>query len=539
MECLRSWQRRLTAAGVVGGWLALLPCLFANGLHEGPAVLATPQLRQLAEQLEATGQWAAATWRWEQLLRRDRQQTDVKQHYLLCLRHAQQVRRYRDSSYRSQGTNLKLTECVLLYSEALTKLQAFYPDRDKADLGLLCRQGLEELRLALEEPTFVREFLPGVRPAERLAFRDRLQNEWMHRPTKKPADVPIWFRDLAVAAQSEVHLSPGLIVLELICGACNGLDEYTEYLTPGQFAELDSSWKGEFIGVGLDLRQEEDRLLVSQVLPGSSAHQAGLKPGDRILRIGGKAGTELTPDLAVDLLKGDPETLVELEVASDGQQPHSVKLRRQVIQMVSVSDARFLDERLGIGYVRVYGFLETTLEELDLAISKLQSAGMKTLVLDLRGNRGGLFEVAIQVAERFLSNGIIVSTHGQIREYNSTYQAHSMNPLQVPMVILVDADTASSAEMLAGALKENQRGMLVGQTTFGKGTLQKIQRLTTVPAGIRMTVARFYSPRGHAFQGLGVAPDLVIPAAEMPVDLDQDPQVQQALAVARPLSMGR
>jgi carboxyl-terminal processing protease len=210
-----------------------------------------------------------------------------------------------------------------------------------------------------------------------------------------------------------------------------------------------------------------------------------------------------------------------------------------VVHVPSVSEPRFLDDRLGIAYLQIAGFQETTVPELDLAIAKLQSAGMRVLILDLRGNLGGLFETALQVTERFLSSGVIVCTQGQSPEYNRIYQAHGMNSLTAPLVVLIDAETASSAEMLAGALKENQRGKLVGRTTFGKGSIQKVRRLDSTPAAVRMTVAKFFSPRGNSYRG-GVVPDLDIPRSDSPmVDSDQDPQIQTALDLARSLALGQ
>jgi carboxyl-terminal processing protease len=200
-------------------------------------------------------------------------------------------------------------------------------------------------------------------------------------------------------------------------------------------------------------------------------------------------------------------------------------------------EPRFLDERLGIGYVQITGFQESTVQEVDVALAKLQNAGMKALILDLRGNMGGLFEVAVQVAERFLSSGIIAFTRGQAEESNLTYRARPMSTLAVPLVILIDTDTASSAEMLAGALKENNRGTLVGQATFGKGSIQKVRKLHSVPAAIRVTVAKFYSPQGHSYGDQGVTPDVVVERSGAVVELERDSQVQAAVDVARRLVM--
>jgi carboxyl-terminal processing protease len=170
-------------------------------------------------------------------------------------------------------------------------------------------------------------------------------------------------------------------------------------------------------------------------------------------------------------------------------------------------------------------------------------AGLKVLVLDLRGNPGGSVDVAVQVIERFLPDGVVIaSAQGQLRTVNRVYHAHNAGALTVPLVVLVDGDTASAAELVAGAFKEHQRATLVGQTTFGKDTIQQSWRLSPGAAGLRFTVARTYSPRGQSYGG-GVTPHVVVekaPPEQLSMDLEQDPQVRAALDAARQLlAMGR
>ncbi len=219
--------------------------------------------------------------------------------------------------------------------------------------------------------------------------------------------------------------------------------------------------------------------------------------------------------------------------------PQIVQLKAQPMPVPSVSEPRFLDERREIGYLQLLAVQETTLSELDDAILQLRAAGMKVLILDLRVNPGGPFEIAVRIVERFLASGVIVATHGQIREFNKIFRAHGTDVLAAPMVILVDADTASSAEIVASALKENQRGKLVGQTTFGKGSMQRVDMLNTTPvSGIRMTVAKLYTPAGRSYSDTGVTPHIVVrPEASM--EIGQDAQLQAALDLARPLTMDR
>jgi len=162
-----------------------------------------------------------------------------------------------------------------------------------------------------------------------------------------------------------------------------------------------------------------------------------------------------------------------------------------------------------VGYLRLASFQKNTHNELSEQIFDLKMRGMRVLVLDLRGNPGGLFPVAVQVAERFLPGGLIVTTQGQAGPYNRAYESQSgMSAYDFPLVVLVDADTASAAELLAGALKENDRAFLIGQRTYGKGTVQTVLQLSST-GGMRITLARFFSPRGQPYNGLGVAPHIV------------------------------
>jgi carboxyl-terminal processing protease len=159
----------------------------------------------------------------------------------------------------------------------------------------------------------------------------------------------------------------------------------------------------------------------------------------------------------------------------------------------------------GIAYVRITGFQPDTLQQLELALARLR--GMRALILDLRGNPGGLFPVAVQIAERFLPAGVIVTTQGQGPAFNRTFESRSgMAAIDVPLVVLIDGETASAAEVLAGALKDNGRARLFGTPTFGKGTIQTVLQLTD-GGGVRITLARFFTPRGEPYNGVGVAPD--------------------------------
>jgi carboxyl-terminal processing protease len=511
------------------------------------ATIAVQQLLDQARQLEESGQWARAAELYERLPARQRNRTEIAERFRNCLRRVQQFRRHQDPSYREQVLTLSWHDAVEIYGEVLQKLQRYYVDREKIQLARLFRQGLEELRLALYDATFCAEYLPGTNVATIRAFQSELHTFWSNQRIGHFRDVQDQVQMVAWSAEEKLGLRKTVAIFEFICGACSGLDEYTYYLTPAELEAINASWEGKLVGVGIEVGIVDERLVINQIVPGGSAQAKGLKVGDQITRIGGQTTQQMPAETATELLKGQIDTTIDVEVCRGwhafAADKRLVQLKRKALSVPSVSEPRFLDERREIGYLQLITFQETTLTELDEAILRLQAAGMKVLILDLRGNPGGPFDIAVQVVERFLASGVIVSTCGQIggpvRDYNKTYQASGTNVLAVPLVMLVDADTASSAEMVAGALQENQRGKLVGQTTFGKGSMQRVDKLTKAPlAGMRMTVARIYTPSGRAYNDVGVIPDVVV-RPEVSMEIGEDAQLQAALDIARPLTMVR
>lgn len=497
------------------------------------------RLLERAEQLAAAGEWLLACETYEHLLGQERHRPQVRERYLHCLRQAQQVRRYADPTYRQQANSLTITRALELYAEVLNRVRGSYVDRDKVEVGVLARQGIEEIRSALRGADFRREFLPNT-GSERLRIFE-LEIEHLARATPRTqAELVTLTRELALAGQKALGLRPTILVLEMICGACNSLDEHSAYLTPGQLQEVYESLQGQLVGIGIELADEGGQLVVQQLLAGSPADLAGIKAGDWLLRINQRAAAMLTRESAEELLRGEVGSTVDVEILSGDRQPRLFRLTRQTVPLPSVSEPRLVGDRMsGIGYLQVVGFQENTVHEIDEALAKLRAAGMKVLILDLRGNPGGLVEVAIQIVERFLPSGIITSTHGQMRAYNRTYEAHNPHAWLLPLVVLVDSETASSAEMVAGALKENDRGRLVGETTFGKGSIQHYWRLSS--GGLRLTVARFHSPSGQVYSDVGVQPHVRVERDDMPFSMDpeQDAQVRAALETARNLLMAR
>jgi carboxyl-terminal processing protease len=517
--------------------------LLLLGLLALPAALsaqtaAVEELRKHAAVLEQRHDWLEACRIYDEILRKDRTREDVRQAYQRCLRRYHIVHRHRDRVYRQALTRITPVQALDMYEQVLDTVARAYVDRKKTDVTALFRQGIEELRLALDEHVFREEYFPGV-PRETVdAFVLKLE-EWRGRKIAGRSDARAQVMAIGRTAQ-QMGFGPRpllltVITLEFFSGACNALDEYTYFLTPGHFREVRATLRGQLVSIGVDLALVEDHLEIARVYPRSPAWEAGLARHDRILRIDGQPADVLLPEFAAERLRGKSGSLVKLQVLPAGQMmPRDLELTRRPVLVPSVDhellrQPLFLDAGGGmtiavpVGKLTIASFQETTLQEVKEALASLQTDGMKVLILDLRGNPGGLFKVAVQVAELFLPDGIIVISQSQVlsreKRLSGVIKVESMNPLLMPMVVLIDGDTASAAEMLAGALKENGRAKLIGQTTFGKGSIQCIIPLEKppfdkMPGGIRITVARLLSPSWQPYSGQGVQPDIRSPVAE-------------------------
>jgi carboxyl-terminal processing protease len=489
-------------------------------------------IRAQAQQAEKDGKWSEACSCYAFLLtHKAHTRADDREHFQTCLRHLHRTRRHMDSSYRQQVLEQDSPVALKVYGEVLGQLRTEYAEEDRADLGRLFHQGIHEFRLALLDPAFQKLYLPAASKNSIDHFLANVAKKWTGKAVKNIDEAKTFAFRVALQARADLGIKPTVTVLEFACGACNALDEHTYYMTPRQFGEDLSSLRGETVGVGIEVELADRKLVVGQVVINSPAARAGLRGREEIVGIDRIPADKLTVDGANDKLKGKLGTVVEIEIATPGEsKPRVVSLVRQAVN-ASVTFYRMLDPTQGIAYISLVAFHENTLQELDEAIRNLEMQGMKVLILDLRGNAGGLFDAAVQVAERFLWEGAyIVSTKGKVREVKRV--SRNANPSTVPLVVLVDGGTASAAEILAGALKENvtddmqPRAKVIGMPTFGKGTVQHMVELKSVQAGgIRITWAKFYSPRNNPYNGTGVEPHFKI---ENP-----DQQIAEGVAQAR------
>ncbi|MDL2316373.1 S41 family peptidase [Desulfovibrio sp. OttesenSCG-928-A18] len=313
---------------------------------------------------------------------------------------------------------------------------------------------------------------------------------------------------------------------ELMNGAIKGmleaLDPHSTFLSKEDFKEMQETTSGEFFGVGIEISTENNQLIVVSPIEDTPAYKAGLKAGDIILAVDGQPTQDMTTQEAVSKIRGPKGTEVELLIMhKEAKAPTSVKIVRDAIPHISVK-SRFLDDD-GYLWVRVTRFNErTTMELLDALREQGRKAPIAGIVLDLRNNPGGLFKQSVTVSDVFLKRGTIVSMRGRGDRVLETHEARSAaTDVTCPMVVLVNQGTASASEIVAGALQDHDRAVIVGESTFGKGSVQKIESLGDGTA-IKITIARYYTPKGRSIQAQGIVPDIEI-AFEPPREDDVKP----------------
>lgn len=300
---------------------------------------------------------------------------------------------------------------------------------------------------------------------------------------------------------------------DMVEGAIKGmlktLDAHSSYMPPDVYKEMQVETQGSFGGLGIEITIRDGVLTVVSPIEETPAYKAGLKPGDRIVKVDGEDTSDMTLFDAVKRLRGPQGTSVTVTIAREGvKEPFDVTMVRAIIKIKSVR-SRQMEE--GIGYVKIRSFNQNTTSELKLALKELESKPMKGLVLDLRNNPGGLLEQAVEVSDLFIGGGkVIVSTKGRLKSQNMTFSSRGKDShLNYPMVILVNAGSASASEIVAGALQDLKRGVIIGEQTFGKGSVQTIIPLSD-GSGLRLTTAKYYTPSGKVIQGKGITPDIVV-----------------------------
>jgi len=302
---------------------------------------------------------------------------------------------------------------------------------------------------------------------------------------------------------------------DLVDGAIRGmlktLDPHTSYLPPEAFTQMKVETSGRFGGLGIEITIRKGILTVVAPIEDTPAFKAGVKAGDRIIKIEDESTLDMTLSDAVERLRGKIDTEVNITIFREGmEEPLEVTLVRANIQVKSVK-SKIYDG--SIGYVKIRSFTKTTSRDLDKVLDEFREKNVKKLVLDLRNNPGGLLNQAVEVSDRFLKpENLIVYTQGRTEEQNMRFTTHDrVQRVTYPMIILVNSGSASASEIVAGALQDSNRAIILGTQTFGKGSVQTIIPLSDGSA-LRLTTARYYTPSGRVIQENGIVPDIVVEA---------------------------
>ncbi|MFA5516523.1 MAG: S41 family peptidase [Desulfuromonadales bacterium] len=307
---------------------------------------------------------------------------------------------------------------------------------------------------------------------------------------------------------------------KLIYGAINGmlasLDPHSSFLPPDMYKEMRIDTSGEFGGLGIEITVKDGILTIVSPIEDTPAYEAGMKEGDQILKIEDKFTKDMGIMDAVKLMRGPKGSRIRLTIMRDSfEKPREFSLEREIIKVKSIKARTLVD---GFAYVRVAQFQERTAEDLHAALARLHKENggeLRGLVLDLRNDPGGLLDQAVRVADTFLEKGLIVYTKGREDGSQMEFSAHpdGTEP-DYPIVALINGGSASAAEIVAGALQDHRRAVIMGTQSFGKGSVQTIMPLSD-SSGLRLTTARYYTPNGTSIQAQGITPDIVVRSMEL------------------------
>ncbi len=308
-----------------------------------------------------------------------------------------------------------------------------------------------------------------------------------------------------------------------IKGMLSNLDPHSAYLEPEAFAELQESTSGEFGGLGVEIGQEDGFLKVISPIDDSPAAAAGIQAGDFIIKIDGQPTKGLSMMEAVEKMRGKPGTVIILTLIREGGQPFDVELKRAIIKTKSVKSQLLEGD---YGYIRISQFQVNTGEEVGKALASLkkENGGKKLggLVLDLRNNPGGVLQAAVEVSDHFLTKGLIVYTKGRIANSELRFSADKADASEgVPLVVLINGGSASASEIVAGALQDHKRAILMGTDSFGKGSVQTVLPLNNDRA-LKLTTALYFTPKGRSIQAQGIIPDVEVRRAKLTREQDAE-----------------
>lgn len=497
----------------------------AVGISDTPTLLARENTSARADQpeteteavsegnrLRGDHRWAESIDLYEKSLKKWPENESLKQGLRQSKIHFSIERRYSDRSF-AEMLSLPRSEAMVYLDDVLEKVRRYYVDPVTATAFVA--HGTESLYFGLANEKFLKKNLPNASPDRITNMRRTLRNSYWNKTVNGQDQARRTVIELCDMAQYDLGMSPTVVIMEFVFGGCNSLDDYSSYLTPGKLGDLYNNIDGEFVGIGIEMKAETGKgLLLVNVLPESPAEEGGALSGDIIVMINNVDCRKMSTEEAASLLQGQAGSRLQLTLMNPNtSEERRASLTRRAVKVKSIPVAKIIDRANGIGYIKMTGFQKNTTEELDAALLKLNQEGMRALIWDVRGNPGGLLTAAVEVLDRFISDGVLVSTQGRTPDQNSTYSAQAPGTWKVPLVLLTDGDSASASEIVAGAIHDHHRGTIVGRKTYGKWSVQSILP-GHAESGFRLTTAKFYSPSGRTYGKIGIKPDIEISVGE-------------------------
>lgn len=506
------------------GWLTILCIAVTSAVQAQTVTLAQPvavtddlaSVIEKGSRLERERRWAEALSHYEAALRQHPSRSELQERVSLARAHYDVARRYGDASFTTALEKLSERDALAIYDEVLLKIQSNYFDQPQWQK--LAQNGLRNLEVAIEEPAFVEKNLSSRRVDYVTALKQEVhQSVSLPIVTDRTQALSIAQRT-ARALHERFALPPQAVILEFTSGAAASLDEYSGFLTSSQMDEVFSQIEGNFVGLGVELKTEPAGLAIVSVIPSGPAALGGIVPGDRITAVDGKTTQDSSPDTLADMLRGLEGSRVHVVVENSAGQQRNLQLIRRRVEVPSVENVQIIDREHGIGYFKITSFQKTTSRDVDAALWNLHGQGMRHLVMDLRGNPGGLLKAAVDIADKFVMDGLIVATRGRSAREDFDHRGQIAGTWRVPLVVLIDHDSASASEILAGAIRDHRRGTIVGATSYGKGSVQGIFPLAAANVGVRLTTAKWFTPSGQGICGAGVSPDIAVHSTAKPSD---------------------
>lgn len=476
-------------------------------MSETPASLQPEEVLRVGKALEQQRRWQEAIQHYEKSLKLLPLNKQITERMQISRVHLDVTRRYADRSFIESVERSTPAQSIEVYQDVVSKLETYYVD--SIDYYKLALYGTAFLEVALTEREFIQKHLSKTPAASIENFRRNVHRLVFGKKVGNANELKNLALLVASEAQEQIGLMPTATLFEFISGSVGLLDPYSSILTPGEYREIMSQIEGNLIGLGVELWAEGNELRIVDVFKGSPAAQAGLLPGHYILEVDGQTIVSIGAKRAADMLRGPENSSVKLVISSGGDQSVAIDVVRRRVEIPSVSSAEMRNGQ--IGYIRITNFQKTTVNEVSRALFDLSSQGMKSLVIDLRRNPGGLLESAVELADYFIVRGGIVSTRGRNTSENRNYTAHAAGTWDMPLVVLIDAESASASEIFAGAIRDHDRGYIVGQISYGKGSVQGVFPSERGIGGLRLTVSRFYSPSGTAISQRGITPHVMVP----------------------------